>query len=987
MDLKKERFALRECGALVICFLSIPLLVLLCDSGAWSKHVVTAQPKTIFNVYRSILSIVPDANGNFRPAPVASKEWESETPEPLFAVWGGLWQVSIPSICDPMGETFDAVVDRNLCKVKLEAFCRSMMKATPDSDISFLTDLYNNNCMNSAGGEGGVFIPLLLGPVVEEARKKTSIPMATPAELGSADDTVEMLEQELGTTSTDTDPNFCETVANCRLLEKIRPSSIGLFVVFVLANSAILISCCMHCVAWKRHSKLLSIVGWHTYLVAIILALTLVIMYIVSSGDVSADMLVKKEELFYFMLPSTFEPPMNKEDKVQADGASQSLMQLGEEPPARRRTWSSVGGGYGRTGRRWGEQPGGRGGEQLRSQRLAEARQLLGAPGPRLVGGASSYLALQQRQRAEWWWSPAPKPAPPPPAPKPQAVGAASKSVPRISPRKWEGAILGIIGELVEAIQTGNWDKFFDNLKLALEEAFRISQIIFKRWVYYVEKALERGPQDGNALLDALLEGVLEMKKVEAACEAVGATCNMTEHSALRAEAAAELEEVHKLSLIQSKAIIDLVKTVQAVIVGVVDIWNTVSEPVFRMIERVKNFLSQITSLGEEKAKANNDHLDKYFQDDLNVLFVTLFSQMPYVMANVRTVGRQWMALIKNMDTYLARLARAMRIVHRLVVELLKVAASESLAASQQLLMDLRIDTLSKAASFWTTLLMDAAGGDNHLFELKRELELAVAGDTSIGVSTAAPTVVVPTIPTMPPASNESSASSFASLDAEGSGMAMSLMERLQSGSLVRSFNAQGGLASQIAPFISGGLSNPAARLGSIFLDELSTMSTKTGFKTRAQLGKCSMTSLSLCTQYSYGFWLYWLVLILMIAAYVCFTFEFWRFHIKKLIDELSEAPPAPHIQQGGGELQEAVPPQQGHQPEADVPQAGPQGAMPQAWPQGAAPQTWPQGAQPQAWPQGAAPQAGPQGAQPQAGPQGAAPQAAPQGGAPTPQQ
>lgn len=102
-------------------------------------------------------------------------------------------------------------------------------------------------------------------------------------------------------------------------------------------------------------------------------------------------------------------------------------------------------------------------------------------------------------------------------------------------------------------------------------------------------------------------------------------------------------------------------------------------------------------------------------------------------------------------------------------------------------------------------------------------------------------------------------------------------MERLQSRSLVAEVNANGGLAKQIEPFVTGGLSNPSSRLGMIFLDQLGTMREKTGFATRARKAECSVGSLLTCQPYSHAFFLFWIAVFAMLALYVRNTIGFWE--------------------------------------------------------------------------------------------------------------
>lgn len=359
---------------------------------------------------------------------------------------------------------------------------------------------------------------------------------------------------------------------------------------------------------------------------------------------------------------------------------------------------------------------------------------------------------------------------------------------------KWQNALMVLCGNLMSALVSGQMSSFLDPLKDASKRAWSKSDKVLNTWLLYLEKSLVDAPDHGNSFLTSLLDDLGTMKPVNDLCGKEHCGAEIEQIKALGQKFFGHFREVFKDKIVETRKLISRCRALLQKIKGV---WNSVREPVGKILDLVVEAVKSGTSdgvLGLFNTVVNALGQPELIQD-LRLLFRRLFTDFPKIVVDVKMLADSFVALIQGFNTALEQL--------QVAAEMMKTELRQGMSNAKDSAKDTAIsirfkagevldEKMAQAASIWR-VTTDKQGKQEEVQELSKSL---LQNSSQDGNGTAA----------------------------------------LQTSSHSASETHQGDypLLSVLASFATGGsLCSPAARIGSIFLSEIEYMhSDKRGFST-----------------------------------------------------------------------------------------------------------------------------------------------------------
>lgn len=346
----------------------------------------------------------------------------------------------------------------------------------------------------------------------------------------------------------------------------------------------------------------------------------------------------------------------------------------------------------------------------------------------------------------------------------------------------WRGTLMVLSGNLMKALATGRMSEFLNPLKEATKRAWAKANRMIENWLRFLQKSLVEAPDQGTNFLTSMLEDFITMKTADDLCTA--GACSQTVLQNIKATATElfmKFRGTFQEKLSEAKALIAQCKLLFDALKR---FWNSVHEPVQRILDLVVQ-AAQSASGGIEGLLNTvvNVMGQPELVQDVALLFQRLFTDFPKIIVDVRQLADRFMVLVRGLYGILQEVQVAVD----KMKQLLQGVSSISDAATSQMKMKLSqaIDAkMMEASTTW------------HLTAKQGVQELATA--------------VNPAVPALLQAQQVFIAANVSSL----------LQGDLSFITILSSFATGGGLCS------------PAARIGSIFLNEIQHMHVdKRGFQ------------------------------------------------------------------------------------------------------------------------------------------------------------
>ncbi|CAJ1370748.1 unnamed protein product [Effrenium voratum] len=277
------------------------LALLLLNSSSWQEETMVAKPDEIHRVYSTMMTMIPGGKTT-QPKKLSRKV------QPVFELRAGLFTAYVVGICKP-GAGFDYMVDPVACNRKLEAFCDSLHDSTPNDRWLKLADRLHSSCLSTVQTEQGLRVPLLWGPVRRLWEHEP------------ADGDIGDLEQQFQVAPEDWSSEFCSTVADCEVLESLRPwSFLSLFALIAAVTSLFIAVICDALDAAKSKPDYAKI-GFRCTMVSLALFAATACIYLHTAKTYPVSSYIRSESLFYFMLPEPGESTQELARSLAATGA------------------------------------------------------------------------------------------------------------------------------------------------------------------------------------------------------------------------------------------------------------------------------------------------------------------------------------------------------------------------------------------------------------------------------------------------------------------------------------------------------------------------------------------------------------------------------------------------------------------------------------------------------------------------------------------
>lgn len=552
-------------------------------------------------------------------------------------------------------------------------------------------------------------------------------------------DSLDGLRANLQWQDGDSDPDVCETLVNCELLAERRPWNFVMIGLVILALLVTATSTAFFARAiFAAQDSRFLARGCHTLFITALILVALIVLDIYIGEKFAVEDVFRTEDLFYYMLP----------DGIPKPASSLVQLEVLKDPSV------------------WPKRL------QKRLALGADASLMPGEEALHLPTSiASSVLELER--------------------------DVALREIPAA---KWQNALMVLCGNLMSALVSGQMSTFLEPLKDAAKRAWGKSDKVLSTWLLYLEKSLVDAPDHGNSFLTSLLDDLGTMKPVDDLCakENCGAA-QIEQIKALGQKYFGHFREVFKDKIAETRTLIGRCRTLLQKIKRV---WNSVREPVGKILELVVEAVKSVSSdgvLGLLNTVVNTLGQPELIQD-LHLLFQKLFTDFPKIVVDVKTLADSFVALIQGFNTALEQL--------QVAAEMMKTELRQGMSNAKDTAKDTAISIRFKAGEVLDEKMAQAAS----IWRVTTDKQIKQEEGEEV---------------------QELAKSLLQNSSQDGNGTSA-----LQTSSHSASDQAHRGgdypLLSILASFATGGsLCSPAARIGSIFLSEIEYMhSEKRGFST-----------------------------------------------------------------------------------------------------------------------------------------------------------
>eukprot|EP00435_Cladocopium_sp_Y103_P053297 s2689_g17.t1 len=719
-------------GSCVASLLVLVSLVWACISERWHCFEVQVAPAEVYQMFQAVTSILPDTGQSAMPSSDLGKD---EEPKIAFELEAGLWSTSAVDLCRPKEKAFTAFVDEKKCQAKLSRFCYNILDEKPKNPA--VRHLFKI-CQKAVHHGSVSFSPL-------DCTSLVLLPFVPHQHKDLQDfDSLDGLRANLQWQDGDSDPDVCETLVNCELLAwnsedsaERRPWNfvmIGL-VILALLVTATSTAFFARAIFAAQDSRFLAR-GCHTLFITALILVALIVLDIYIGEKFAVEDVFRTEDLFYYMLP----------DGIPKPASSLVQLEVLKDPSV------------------WPKRL------QKRLALGADASLMPGEEALHLPTSiASSVLELER--------------------------DVALREIPAA---KWQNALMVLCGNLMSALVSGQMSTFLEPLKDAAKRAWGKSDKVLSTWLLYLEKSLVDAPDHGNSFLTSLLDDLGTMKPVDDLCakENCGAA-QIEQIKALGQKYFGHFREVFKelpsrqLSGGQDKIAETrtLIGRCRTLLQKIKRVWNSVREPVGKILELVVEAVKSVSSDGV--LGLLNTVVNTLGQPE------KLFTDFPKIVVDVKTLADSFVALIQGFNTALEQL--------QVAAEMMKTELRQGMSNAKDTAKDTAISIRFKAGEVLDEKMAQAAS----IWRVTTDKQIKQEEGEEVQE--------------LPPVSGEFlelAKSLLQNSSQDGNGTSA-----LQTSSHSASDQAHRGgdypLLSILASFATGGsLCSPAARIGSIFLSE-----------------------------------------------------------------------------------------------------------------------------------------------------------------------
>eukprot|EP00930_Biecheleria_cincta_P095202 TRINITY_DN87203_c0_g1_i1.p1 TRINITY_DN87203_c0_g1~~TRINITY_DN87203_c0_g1_i1.p1 ORF type:complete len:934 (+),score=139.13 TRINITY_DN87203_c0_g1_i1:26-2803(+) len=630
-------------GILTLC-LTIGL------TSSWQQQVITARPDEVYRVHATLASMMPgegDAAGSQHGR-------LSKTPQPVFTLKAGLLSAYVLGLCDPH-ESFGLYFDKAACHRKLEGFCDSLHESTPNDRWLKNADKLYTECMNSIQKEEGLSIPLMGGPVHTfwSGDPEPASSHSRGLEKCHGDD-VQCLEDAIEFGPADLMPNFCATVADCDMLEAMRPWNMAVAVLYFLGMVA-LIGAALFFLGDLLHPNLKrSKPGFLSMGAGLSIIMLSALMYLHVAHTYPISRLVRSESLFYFILPQAH--PQHDFQTSLADDIETPQM------AAERSRYSPV---------------------HLKLQQNSTQETISGWPQDvDSLAGNMNVLSRQLQWRDD-------------------------SAAPGAPVSRWKGVLLSLTGALLEGLMTGDMTKFYKRLGESLSRAWELANLLFENWLGYLRRAIDGAPGDGQVILKDFGNTLQRLDdQLIARVDALNKSGSEGEKCLI--SMAPEVHQELRSILEREREADEMFHDGSVLVAAINERWQTLRGPIIRVTDRIKKLFHEggVASILRE---VGHMVLDKATVQDLKSIFTSLFNALPQVVQGVRQEARMLANFTSSMGPLTSRIKETLKKLRPCISTLAHedVAAEEKLTLAQ---IDEAIAQLSEPgglrnlAGHWTDL-------------------------------------------------------------------------------------------------------------------------------------------------------------------------------------------------------------------------------------------------------------------------------------------
>ncbi|CAJ1342421.1 unnamed protein product, partial [Effrenium voratum] len=450
-------------------------------SERWHCFQVEVPPSEVFEMYKAMTSIMP---ANSHPvtfsASAARKLERAKEPRVAFELQAGFWSASVSSLCKPSDDIFAVFVDEKKCKAKLAHFCEDILDEDPKD--AMVRHSYEK-CLRAVQ-HGAVSLSLLLEP-----------PALNDPDGDFDVSSYDGLQSGFEVHEEDTDPDICDTLANCELLVEMRPWNFLL--IFLASLSMVFMGVATYFFGRSIVSQdpKLPQNGCHVMLLSALALVAVLGLNIYVGEKFAVEDLFRTEDLYYFMMP---------------DGSDHakptSMLQLTQEPRIEPRILPK------RLQKRLNllELESSSSGDAWKEE-WPEAFPLVPMSAMEMDVGLGELQGLNSSLVFEAL----------------EALRAAARHKPllQIPQAKWQGALITLSGNLMSALASGKMSTFLDPLKEAAKRAWSKSDKILNAWFGYMQKSMLDAPNHGGAFLNSLVDDFISMNTADEVCQQFGGTC------------------------------------------------------------------------------------------------------------------------------------------------------------------------------------------------------------------------------------------------------------------------------------------------------------------------------------------------------------------------------------------------------------------------------------------------------------------------------
>eukprot|EP00440_Ansanella_granifera_P048512 gb/GFBE01052563.1/.p1 GENE.gb/GFBE01052563.1/~~gb/GFBE01052563.1/.p1 ORF type:complete len:818 (+),score=194.08 gb/GFBE01052563.1/:1-2454(+) len=656
-------------------------LVWAAHSEEWSSFVVKAVPSEVYQMYDALNAMVPGTNKRKVFSKKAQQQLSSKKAVPVFRIRSGLWAASVEGLCRPEEAVFRSFVDEKKCMDKLIHFCEAMLEEVEGNPLH---QKVHDACQKRVS-KGAVHMNLLLDPPAEETALKEGVEAGVSLN-------AENLEHEFEVHGSDSDAEFCETVADCKLLDQLQPWRIALACFFLLGLALMVLSTLSFAVAIFSQDPKYTNFGCHAMFVTTLVLAGAIAIDVYSCKAYPIEKLFRTEDLFYFMMPDASDIPPDL-DKSSTNAASSSFLEMMqnesflvhlpaellsiEEPPAMR---------AGRMHRRWGSAL------DLGGTALAEI---------------ATHQVLNQSHWAKAFS-------------RREGDNAPLTHVPAT---KWQGMLMTLTGNLLAALVSKDLSQFFNPLKEAVLRGFSKASTLFEAWFKHLKKALD-SPETAANLLNKVIESFVDMSDVTEVCQTAGPkACESLRLSQLKQDAR-KLFEVLRTPVQEliAKARHLLQLCVRA-ISGAKSLWNRLKGVTERIVQHVVKVLQK----GAGGFEALLSVAQPEVLSDVKALFSMVFKDLPPLVVVIRDLATKFVALLKGVLPVVDKLKAAARQAQDMITKRTTNAAvilekgaghmENKYEGVQQQIREKMQKRVNEVSSVWLDGAADNSGGSSSLLE------------------------------------------------------------------------------------------------------------------------------------------------------------------------------------------------------------------------------------------------------------------------------